>query len=168
MYVVDTSGRYILMAHQAEELQKDHKWRDGDAVARVWWNGREVCGEFVGFAEVLWGGTLVRARPSTYEFPPDSGEFVWLPSQRQLQEMVILPEYRDGVLIPYHQRVGLLLNSFANWCDFGRDLKGFETMEELWLGYVMWKLYDKAWDWEKGEWIRGSYDHASLGVSLDP
>jgi len=66
---------------------------------------------------------------------------VWLPRQDQLQEMVGRPEMGD------------LLNSFYEF--YGSDyhlstskfmFEGYNSMEQLWLAFVMWELYQKRWD----------------------
>ena len=70
-----------------------------------------------------------------------SSEFIWLPRQDQLQEMI------DTSWITAFEE-------FINWCcevyigeKIGyRDINGISSMEQLWLAFVMLKRFGKRWD----------------------
>ena len=67
-------------------------------------------------------------------------DFIWLPRQDQLQEMVDL------------EPISLLLARFRGW--FKNEVihrKCLDSMEQLWLAFVMFELHGKKWDGR--EWI---------------
>ena len=146
---MDFSEKYIKMCEEAKEIQEGWKIKEGDTIARVWWN-RVWYREVIGFASLTFGDTWCRVVPSTYEFPvnnlqPAEGykDFIWLPRQDQLQEMIFpgVPAF-------------LIQNTFTKWCQENYQYaQEFLTMEQLWLAFVMWKKYGKVWNEEKEEWM---------------
>ena len=73
-----------------------------------------------------------------------SDEIIWLPTQSQLQEMV-----RTVYLYE-------LIDCFTNWYDNEVAVRGLAqfdnaSMEQLWLAFVMFELFQKKWS--KGEWV---------------
>ena len=73
----------------------------------------------------------------------NSEKSVWLPRQDQLQELY----KREWV--PGHK-----LDMFYKWFMYEAEGWGSRnSMEQLWLGYVMDKKYGKIWDSDKG-WIK--------------
>jgi len=78
--------------------------------------------------------------------------WVWLPTQEQLQEMVK----------PFLGDEKNLLRNFALWL-LGRYssviskeyIELFDTGNEVTLAFVMWERYQKVWDDEKEEWVKG-------------
>ncbi len=71
---------------------------------------------------------------------------IWLPTQDQLQGMVI-SGHPDGA----YQLV-MLLGDFRAWFLERATLKQkFTSMEQLWLAFVMKEKYNKIWNGEKWE-----------------
>ena len=74
----------------------------------------------------------------------EKDEFIWLPRQDQLQEMVDSERY--------FERPRSLLLSFYNFVDFfnasGTEQYSsqFKTMEQLWLTFVIKEKYNKVWN----------------------
>ena len=68
-------------------------------------------------------------------YPYDDMSEAWLPRQDQLQEMVDLHKF------PY-----LAVQQLAN-AHCGGPLSNYhmESMEQLWLSYVMYRKYGKVW-----------------------
>jgi len=153
---MDFSEKYIKMCEEAKEIQEGWKIKEGDTIARVWWN-RVWYREVIGFASLTFGDTWCRVVPSTYEFPvnnlqPAEGykDFIWLPRQDQLQEMV-----KDDTK-PLRAQYIYLLGDFVAWWKNEISEKyaiKFLTFEQMWLAFVMWKKYGKIWDEEKEEWV---------------
>ena len=124
---MDTSEKYILMCEKAEEVQKQ------EFSHRPNWH----------FAYYLHGRWQIEHDFLGGERPP-----IWLPRQDQLQAM------------SKHKDIGLLLAEFFWWAT--RSPTGHTTdvqethrcnsMEQLWLAFVMYEKYQKVWDGEK--WIK--------------
>ena len=80
---------------------------------------------------------------------------VWLPRQDQLQEI-----WRQEYLS--HPTENGWFGEFVNWMGNkygGRDENPdelFDTMEQLWLAFIMWMLFSKLWDFEEERWKGGS------------
>ena len=74
---------------------------------------------------------------------------IWLPTQTQLQEMVI-----KGLR---YQDTEHLLRALNEWDTSEEGYEPYsrtvDSMNQLWLAFVEWKLYGKAWNGE--EWLRG-------------
>jgi len=149
---MDFTEKYIKMCEKAEEIQERWKPRDGDFIARVWWNGKWYR-KFVGFAKVMGGGTYIEVVPSTYSFDIEEKErsiekygyreWIWLPRQDQLQEMCAPP-------------LDILVVEFWQWIPHEQVAVKYTSMEQLWLAFVMWELYGKIWDDGKEEWAERS------------
>jgi hypothetical protein len=65
----------------------------------------------------------------------------WLPRQDQLQEMIEKKNTRE------------LLMRFTDWVEKETNSRR-ESMEQLWLAFVMWTLYQKKWNGE--DWVKGA------------
>ena len=134
---MDTTKKNILMCEKAEEIQKIWKPRVGDLA----WRGtkylptKDACGYLTDVDVFDTQG--YKARGS-----------VWLPRQDQLQEMVnegsvefLTRRFNKFALDECHIMSGSChLNGFAV----------FETLEQLWLAFVMKEKYNKIWngtDW---------------------
>ena len=68
---------------------------------------------------------------------------VWLPRQDQLQEMVI-----ENYATSWDLAIGfsnVLMGDNASYFD------NFDSMEKLWLAFVMLEKYKKKW--KEGEWV---------------
>ena len=146
---MDISAEYIKMCGKAEEIQKLRHlvtdWRKGD------WYRRPT-----NWIEVVADEATIPNLPN----PPHGT--VWLPRQDQLQEMISYPTlgsekfkemvryYHEIVCIGQDTKVNLLraVASFAAERSF---VGCHQTMEQLWLAFVMCEKYNKIWDGEK--WI---------------
>ena len=84
--------------------------------------------------------------------------YIWLPRQDQLQEMLI-EHYKkenifDGAVVNT-----LMVGLIWFWRDKSDEVYGpyeilrFTSMEQLWLVFVMYELYKKAWDEVNNVWI---------------
>ncbi len=71
-------------------------------------------------------------------------KIIWLPRQDQLQEM-----------LPNEPAWDYRFSAFSNWLDIEPGLSIFnsvDSMEQLWLGYVMAELHGKKWNEEA--WVK--------------
>ena len=114
---MDISKEYIKMCVAAKELQKQWKCKGGDFYS------------FDGGISTLIGGSVPFKKS------------IWLPRQDQLQEM-LSKEYVDCFA---------MLTDFCRWQVkedyYLEDLfAGNESMEQLWLIFVMKEEFDKTWD----------------------
>ncbi len=147
---MDTSKAYIKMCKAAVGLQnekwvskkgKSYPWEEGDMVSlhrKVFMY--DACSHSEGFIE-----------PQVYDT-----ECVWLPRQDQLQEMVIeslTASLHDGF---EHRRLIVLtgrFREFVSHCFPEEPLysERFDSMEQLWLAFVMKEKHGKVWNgtaWE--------------------
>lgn len=70
--------------------------------------------------------------------------YIWLPSQKQLQEMI---SYE-------HSWADVFVNKFAEFVtkEYSGKTFGDYSMEQLWLAFVMKEIYSKVWNGE--DWIK--------------
>ncbi len=125
---MDTSKKYFKMSENAIELQDGHLWINGDFYTDdIMKNHKE---QFCVFED-------------SCDPPYDMYHPIWLPRQDQLQEMIKekLPPRDSFILFEFVEFVRNL------------DSKHYEdSMEQLWLAFVMKEKYNKVWngqDWEK-------------------
>ncbi len=123
---MDISTEHVQMCRKAKEIQIEWRLLHGDFVIR---KDDKINGVYVWCKEC--SVTLQK-----YLF--------WLPSQDQLQAMVI-GEYSAASLT---QRFGAWVCT-----EHGID-RGTASMEGLWLAYVMWVKFGKVWDSTKEEWVK--------------
>lgn len=137
---MDTSKEYIEMCRKAEEIQKLDPGYDEEG--NYYYQENNPSLPEVG----VWSGY------SQYEHPMLPEKRIWLPKQDQLQEMVMgTDEYK----------IVELVDGFHGFCEKDYDYScastyefgvQSESMERLWLAYVMDKKYGKRWngqDWGK-------------------
>ena len=134
---MDTSETYIKMCEKAEEIQAlrnkvsnswddDNNWEEGDFYYKLGFR----CGFHSGCESSEYG-------------PLDYSTRIWLPRQDQLQEMVLESNHPDE-----------LLKIIGHFHDFACGVTPqFDSMEQLWLAFVMKELYSKIWSKEKEKWI---------------
>ena len=141
---MDTSEKYIKMCEKAEEIQKMRldKWEEGDYVFDKGYDDVRLVFQN---AKWLMGYGIY---------------MVWLPRQDQLQEMIWLrvPSKKPRTLLIW------LLNSVVfpedpptnkNIADNeNKYWEQFDSMEQLWLAFVMKEKFNKIWDDKKGEWVK--------------
>ncbi len=159
---MNTSKEYIKMCEKTGEMQTKHKWQERDLfwcpgiedeterlsqklskkIAKILnrdlalgiYSDKHLICEFCGEENNLY--------PFDKFFPSD--EVIWLPRQDQLQEMYYKDDGRHSIDIINTFQVEL----FGNLRYYDK----FNSMEQLWLAFVMKEKYNKIWngeDWEK-------------------
>ena len=147
--MMDLSKEYIKMCEAAIEIQKSHKPEGGDFIFIT--KGSYVLGAYEIDSEYHPGEVATIEYQNNPELK--NGEycdFIYLPRQDQLQEM-LKDEYKVGNLIEnfYHYVFGGeteivgLTNKIKK-----RNLESFDTLEQLWLAFVMDLKFDKHWNGE--------------------
>ena len=127
---MDTSEQYIKMCAKAVDIQKVRVLANGDYEVRLK-HGR-------GQVEVH------HHREITAHYRPS--KIIWLPRQDQLQAMI-------GDYILCLNLLGSCTSGEFEDGDKWENFHAFDdyaSMEQLWLAFVMFELYEKAW--EDGEW----------------
>ncbi len=145
---MDTSEQYIKMCEKAKELRAIH--RPSKLTTTVYRLGEQMFSvEGHNIAEVKdlsnFGGT----------------HYVWLPSQDELQEMVFgqpSSTQVQGLTIPHETEwqdtlpklmmFAYNLNTEWNTVTFSSRVE-YNSMEQLWLAFVMKEKYAKVWNGEK-------------------
>jgi len=138
---MDISETYIKMSGKAEEIQKLWVPTNGDFC----WHDNE--------GEEVYGSWEYPAQVSTVNISQETPKdwwynWLWLPRQDQLQDMVKGFE-SDSLTLQY---------KFMEWCIPYFSAKGKyiyqwyvvskTSMEQLWLAFVMKELYNKVWGGE--------------------
>ena len=131
---MDTSKEYIKMCEKAKEVQKEWK-TPGDNDCYIYTDEP---------IKVWFFPSDLRGRVSIGEW-----KLIWIPRQDQLQEMVI-GESNDFI--------GLLSKAFC-WTKEYKTINNiavyytskFNSMEQLWLAFVMEEKYNKIWNGKKWE-----------------
>lgn len=130
---MDISIKYIKMCEAAQEIQELRCWdEDGNNFQdNDFFYGKEPSGDC--------DNVIFESMPD-FE---DSNVKVWLPRQDQLQEMLKLDcKPWDFVRYFYKKMEGKITQYYLQ----------FDSMEQLWLAYIMQKKYNKIWNEEKQEW----------------
>ena len=136
---MDTSETYIKMCEKAEEIQRLFNPEEFNFLYdRTIRQGTEYkYKEYRTFSpEYNMQGTLVFDTGDGYEW-----HCIWLPRQDQLQEMVNCRTASD------YSRWAYKLLAPSEWLW---EYEGDWSVEQLWLAFVMDKLYSKRWngvDW---------------------
>lgn len=164
---MDISEQYIQMCEKAKEIQdyvRSHEyehfpWKEPDNIFAVKGTLRKCskCGVMYqndDYSSYKYcsdcGGEIIDSNEKTFEFrgEPDFNEkhFIWIPRQDQLQKMVKTEIWFEN------------LYRFYDWINkdkFSKDALGmcnkFDSLEQLWLTFVMHEKYGKIWDGEN--WI---------------
>jgi len=132
---MDKSEKYFTMCKKANEIQEQWHIELGDEYA-----------DAGGYS--LGPGTSISSMTSMKD------RCVWLPRQDQLQEMVIRygkdikPEWFPCLLYV----VDFFLKPYAIECERSTGYPFPETMEQMWLSFVMKDKYGKVWtgkSWKK-------------------
>ena len=84
----------------------------------------------------------------------DSKDFekkIWLPRQSQIQDIILKDGVYDNIT---------LIKRFEEFCNrTNMDYKHhpillFSTFDELWLVFVIYRMYNKIWDFVLDKWIQ--------------
>ena len=127
---MDQSSDYIKMCESAKVMQKQWKPDFGDFFVSMSLGLTSPCQPIVSDLE----------KKKTYL---KTIKAVWLPRQDQLQEMVI-----EKYATPWDLAIAfsnVLMGDNASYFD------NFDSMEKLWLAFVMLEKYKKKW--KDGEWV---------------
>lgn len=86
---------------------------------------------------------------------------IWLPSQDQVQEMISVTEHQHAYAV-FH-------NFHKFWTDetAGYHTLDFDTIEQLWLAFVMYKRFGKVWDDGQG-WVHGNSKRITVRTFAEP
>jgi hypothetical protein len=127
---MDKSSHYIKMCESAKVIQK--LWKP----------------EFGDFFVSMSLGLTSACQPITSDLEKKVSylmtiKAVWLPRQDQLQEMVIEKYATSWDLSVAFSNV--LMGDSASYFD------DFDSMEKLWLSFIMLEKYKKKW--KEGEWV---------------
>lgn len=130
---MDVTEKYILLCKEATEIQK----LLSQAVrlyGTPFWHENVVIRIFAGEAFYFAG------------FNEAKKETIWLPTQNQLQRMLksSKPEYFIGDFFYFVYDEKEKKNK--------EIVSKMETMEQLWLAYIMYTKYQKRWNDERKEW----------------
>ena len=129
---MDNTEENITMCEKAEEIQNSWRKRHGDYYLSLSHSPSQR------------GVALFH---STYFVRPDENIDIWLPRQDQLQKMVF--EYLAKGNDTYS-----IFTLILDFSDFANQPCGFDSMEQLWLAFVMRELYNKVWngsEWKEEE-----------------
>jgi len=149
---MDTSKEYIEMCEKAEEIQPHDDWEDGD----FFYHELKVQ-ESAGYG----GGVFVECDQeyTLHEAYRSKGDrhknkrWVWLPRQDQLQEIVRGSKHLH--LLAYEFAAYFHGSIDPLYPEIGRDnftVDSDNSMEQMWLAFVMKVKYSKIWDGE--EWVK--------------
>lgn len=134
---MDTTDKYIKMCKNAEEIQSAWVYKSGDY------------GHFYKHVVLL------------HTVGIEKYKYVWIPRQDQLQD-----------ILSDTATVGYLINGLdafydpESQCGYSdppcrscrnlgeRRRATYDTMEEFWIGFVMYERFGKEWDAEKSEWVK--------------
>jgi len=127
---MDTSKQYIKMC-DCGEIQERWKEREGDIVYDK--NASRIY--------------MLHHVNDRHKY----GDYVWLPGQDQLQGMMNAEKYAKETAT---WRPAALVRSFYLWMKDNCRLiyvSNFDSMEQLWLAFVMSELHSKRWTEEGWE-----------------
>ena len=99
--------------------------------------------------------TIVTKHGYWYDGNNEEG-YIPLKTQDQLQEIAlnyIKQEYKNEKITEYNYDVFDLIGDFSNFFAGIYSEAYLKTLEQMWLVFVMSRVYKKVWDGE--EWIEG-------------
>ena len=148
---MDTTPEYIKMCEKAREIQElNEEMQDGNYYK---YKNKEYSGLY-DFIEKPYCDSCVECNYANsmtgYITEQDRSNYIWLPRQDQLQEMIkgnlIYSSLWDGdASTLWFDRMNslwqdtLIHNKSLHWTKF-------RSMEQLWLAFVMKEKYNKIWD----------------------
>jgi len=134
------TDNYIKMCEKAEEIQNEYFISEDERLKNNWLWEYDIfaCKEhrviFRNYQTVVCPaikGNLCNRRNNK----------IWLPTQEQLQEMILIDKkYKD---------MFSLNNDLNDFMIDDLDKKTRGNMNELWLAFVMYEIYNKIWTGEK-------------------
>jgi len=143
---------YIKMCEQAEEIQKAWEPKAGDYVQLK--NNRQIY--LISSVEkskdkkkVVFYTNIINGNDSWCYIEFFKDNFVYLPTQEQLQEMIIPILRRKFKDFWDMERINIWM--IQHFINFMHDIDYLDTLNELWLAFVMYEKYNKIWTGEKWE-----------------
>lgn len=151
---LDTTNRYLKKCAKAQVLQEGYREiKEGDFILflktfdyNIKANEVICCGHHITTPDdsILFGYSIYDGSDGDQSFWRK--DFIWLPRIDQLMD-ILKVEWQDN--LTYVE----IIQEFNDWFT---PLKYTEichhTPEELWLDFVMYKLYDMIW--QKGNWVK--------------
>jgi len=154
---MDMTVEYVNMCREAEEIQKLWNPKYGDFAYLP-----DIMEYFLGkLKKVSKGHHSDMLKDWVIEDIKKNKEirkyFVWLPRQDQLQEILIQSRHPDKD-VSEHFCGFYLYHDILDWYRIkmgeifyqGKDFINFNSLEQMWLAFVMYEKYNKVWD--KKEW----------------
>ncbi|OFY39626.1 MAG: hypothetical protein A2Z69_00325 [Bacteroidetes bacterium RBG_13_44_24] len=142
--MMDTLEIYVKQCWKAEEIQKEWKPQYGDYIWKDWsgtqWLNRS---SFEILEESCQDRINELLEPD--DVYPERGvpKIWWLPRQDELQ----------GMIAKHGEKSFALLEMLWNWWIKSENCVGYcESLEQLWLAFVMKEKFGKVWNGE--DWIR--------------
>ena len=139
------SETYIKMCEKAEEIQKVWHPKRGDF---TYWKANIENPKLVLIYdirdELL---CTISFNEGTYHTLTKE-KLIWLPRQGQLQDMLDEDYFYHAFIL--NEPNNILQSIYSDDGIHG----SFESGEEYWLAFIMYKLYNKQWDADKQQWVR--------------
>ena len=168
---MDTSRQYVKMS-DCPEIQEGHKWEYGD------WLIAEHGLFQIGTATFRYDISNSNAPPIRSTSPQATiqsndvegsiftGKLIWLPLQHQLQEMVAKTKTYCAWLLDIERDFHKFANGkFEVYGVEHMPICAVESMEQLWLAFVMHEKYQKVWNGE--DWVKESEETYTYRTNID-
>ncbi len=134
---MDDTPKYILMCEKAKEVQKQLPLFS-ERIHSFFWADNKI------------GGWIEVVNTKTKKY-------IWLPRQDQLQKIII---EKKNSLTNKKLEKNIAISRLQCWFSQGTSMNWeenwyywqFDSMEQLWLGFVMSKKYGKIWDGK--DWMK--------------
>lgn len=156
---MDRTKKYIKMCEKAEEIQREWKPQFGDYVYGVPDTDGNLSVSIVVAVDDSVYERLGMIRVTVIDRWSgkvdcelwEAEKLIWLPTQDQLQEIWLETYSRQP------SKRGFIWG-FHNWLEVPYiesklPEEYFDTLEQLWLAFIMHKKFGKVWDDEKEEWV---------------
>lgn len=134
---MDKSKEYVLMCRVAKEIQRlrKHSFVNGD-----YYDDNTLPSGLIYFID-----PDDITNQDVNVFGTEKGEYVWLPRQDQLQEIILEDRY-NNLKSP---RELLIEIAFEVTEGFDIYYDEFKTFEQIWLAYFMYTKHNKVWSYNK-------------------
>lgn len=137
---MDISKKYIKMCEEAKIIQKNKRWYDiGDycygirfKTTQKYNTSQKSIYQYDPVFNKEWKDNVSKSFHKIYN--------IWLPSQDQLQAMISIPPS--------------LISKFKKFLESYHFHCVFNSMEQLWLAYVMEEKYQKLWNYRNKKWSK--------------
>uniref|UniRef100_A0A6M3XHR9 Uncharacterized protein n=1 Tax=viral metagenome TaxID=1070528 RepID=A0A6M3XHR9_9ZZZZ len=134
------TDNYIKMCEQVKEIQKLWRKPFKSYIGDLYWQGKE----YLMISEACICVTEIMFEPKD--------EYIWLPTQEQLQEM--MPKSDVTSLVEYIKNAELRYHDRFDENAVGYFTGTFISLTELWLAFVMRECWNKIWTGEKWEEVK--------------